>query len=81
MTDPYELAKRIESKVVVWREEHGKDPDAIELHPDDEELLRRAFKPADPRLLTQLFGIRIELSPRASRGGRIKQPARTLEGG
>jgi len=72
--DPYELAKRIEEKILLWRSEHLRDPDALELHPSDEEILRRAFKPADPRMLTHLYGIRIELSPRVPRGGRIKQP-------
>jgi len=71
--DGYELAEKIATKIAVVRSEHFELPRKIELHPDDEAMLRATFKPPH-ELMTQLFGIPVKISSRTPRGGRVLPP-------
>ena len=76
--DGYELANNIATKSAVVRSEHHGLPRSIELHPDDEAVLKATFRPS-PERMKRLFDIPVKISPRAPRGGRVLPP--TTQGG
>lgn len=78
MSDGYELVAKIQAKVYAVQSEHYGRPAAIELHPEDADILRRTFRPPHERQDT-LLGIPVTITARAPRGGRVLPP--TTQGG